>query len=110
MLTVLTTTQYYSLLTIANTMRGRSGKVNMKIQGYFQDGERTATAILDNFAAVSDRHSLAGLARAGANSLYSFDNVVALLHLTEHYVFAVQPGAQHSCDEELKSVRYIRIT
>jgi len=54
-----------------------------------------------NLTAVGDCHGLAGLTRTGADRLHLLDDIIATLHLAEHYVLAIQPRAQHGRDEEL---------
>jgi hypothetical protein len=62
---------------------------------------RRVSLLLLDLAAVGDGHLRSGLAVAGAESLDLLDDVVALRHLAEHGVLAVQPGGQHGGDEEL---------
>lgn len=48
---------------------------------------------------------LQGTATLRSQHLQTLQNVHALLHLTEHDVVAVQPGAGNGRDEELRAVR-----
>jgi hypothetical protein len=50
-------------------------------------------------------HRLGGGTAAAANSLHRLHDVVALQHLTEHDVLAVQPARGGRAEEELRAVR-----
>ena len=55
-------------------------------------------------ATVGDGNLFAGLARAGANLLEAFDDVLALNDLTENGVSAIEPRGLLEGDEELGAV------
>ena len=53
---------------------------------------------------IKSRFYLQGTATLRSQHLQTLQNVHALLHLTEHDVVAVQPGAGNGRDEELRTV------
>mmetsp|Transcript_7321 Transcript_7321/g.20636 ORF Transcript_7321/g.20636 Transcript_7321/m.20636 type:complete len:223 (+) Transcript_7321:17-685(+) len=56
------------------------------------------------FAAVGDDNLLGGLAALGTEALDLLDKLLALDHLAEDHVAAVQPGGLDGGDEELRAV------
>ena len=58
-----------------------------------------------DFSTVDNLNTLLGFARLRAHSLDLFHHVHPFNHPTKYCVLAVQPGASHGGDEELRSVR-----